>query len=101
MIAQNVGAAYALTYALGVLLVVWFVPTIGPKLMRVNLREACKAAVRWPLHHIAVNVSAVQFRSQHFAARVLDIVRESGMTPNRLQLVHSMVPSRRVLGAMA
>jgi EAL domain-containing protein (putative c-di-GMP-specific phosphodiesterase class I) len=28
----------------------------------------------------------VQFRSQHFAARVLDIVREAGMTPNRLEL---------------
>jgi EAL domain-containing protein (putative c-di-GMP-specific phosphodiesterase class I) len=42
--------------------------------------------VRWPLHHVAVNVSAVQFRSQHFAARVLDIVRESGMSPNRLEL---------------
>jgi predicted signal transduction protein with EAL and GGDEF domain len=50
------------------------------------LREACKAAVRWPLHHVAVNVSAVQFRSQHFAARVLDIVREAGMMPNRLEL---------------
>ena len=43
VIAQNVGAAYALTYALGVILVVWFVPTIGPRLMRVNLRDACKA----------------------------------------------------------
>jgi EAL domain-containing protein (putative c-di-GMP-specific phosphodiesterase class I) len=50
------------------------------------LREACKAAVRWPLHHVAVNVSAVQFRSQPFAARVLEIVRESGMQPNRLEL---------------
>jgi diguanylate cyclase (GGDEF)-like protein len=50
------------------------------------LREACKAAVRWPLHHVAVNVSAVQFRSQRFAARVLDILRETGMAPNRLEL---------------
>jgi diguanylate cyclase (GGDEF)-like protein len=50
------------------------------------LREACRAAVRWPLNHVAVNVSAVQFRSQHFAARVLDIVRETGMAPNRLEL---------------
>lgn len=50
------------------------------------LREACKAAVRWSNQHVAVNVSAVQFRSQHFAARVLDIVRETGMTPSRLEL---------------
>jgi EAL domain-containing protein (putative c-di-GMP-specific phosphodiesterase class I) len=50
------------------------------------LREACKAAARWPLHHIAVNVSAVQFRSQHFAARVVDIVRESGLSLTRLEL---------------
>lgn len=50
------------------------------------LREACMTAVRWPLHHVAVNVSAVQFRSEHFPARVLDIVRESGLPPNRLEL---------------
>jgi EAL domain-containing protein (putative c-di-GMP-specific phosphodiesterase class I) len=37
-------------------------------------------------HHVAINVSATQFRSQHFAARVLDIVRESGLSPNRLEL---------------
>src|SRR6185436_1228286 len=50
------------------------------------LRQACKAAVHWPRNHVAVNVSAVQFRSQHFAARVLDITRETGITPNRLEL---------------
>ena len=50
------------------------------------LREACKTAVRWPVSHVAVNVSAVQFRSQNFAGRVLDIVRESGLAPGRLEL---------------
>ncbi len=50
------------------------------------LQQACRTAVLWPLDHVAVNVSAVQFRSQHFAARVLDILRETGMAPNRLEL---------------
>jgi EAL domain-containing protein (putative c-di-GMP-specific phosphodiesterase class I) len=50
------------------------------------LREACEAAVRWPVDHVAVNVSAVQFRSPHFAPRVLDIVRASGLAPHRLEL---------------
>ncbi len=31
--------AYAVTYLIGAAAVVWFLPTIGPKLMRVNLRE--------------------------------------------------------------
>jgi putative transport protein len=40
-VAHDVANAYAVTYALGVLLVVWFVPNIGPRLMGVNLRNAC------------------------------------------------------------
>jgi putative transport protein len=39
-LAQRIATAYALTYVFGVLLEVWFLPTIGPRLMRVNLREA-------------------------------------------------------------
>jgi EAL domain-containing protein (putative c-di-GMP-specific phosphodiesterase class I) len=50
------------------------------------LRQACKAAARWPHQYIAVNVSAVQFRSRDFAAKVLEIVRESDLAPSRLEL---------------
>jgi EAL domain-containing protein (putative c-di-GMP-specific phosphodiesterase class I) len=50
------------------------------------LREACGAAVRWPACRIAVNVSAVQFRSPGFAAKVIRILDETGLKPSRLEL---------------
>ena len=36
---NNIPVAYAVTYLFGTATIVWFLPTIGPKLMRVNLRE--------------------------------------------------------------
>src|ERR1041384_2694140 len=36
---NNIPVAYAVTYLVGTTAVVWFLPTIGPKLMRINLRE--------------------------------------------------------------
>jgi putative transport protein len=36
---NNIPVAYAVTYLIGAAAVVWFLPTIGPKLMRINLRE--------------------------------------------------------------
>ena len=50
------------------------------------LREACLAGRRWPVRQIAVNVSVVQFRSPTFAAKVLDILRETGLEPSRLEI---------------
>jgi putative transport protein len=35
---NNIPVAYAVTYLVGTASLVWFIPTIGPKLMRVNLR---------------------------------------------------------------
>jgi len=40
--ADNVATAYALTYLLGLLLPVWFLPAVGPRLMRVNLIEVSR-----------------------------------------------------------
>lgn len=45
-LAHNIGTAYAITYFLGTFLVVWFLPVMGPRLMRVDLREACHALER-------------------------------------------------------
>jgi putative transport protein len=42
-VTHSVASAYALTYVLGTALVVWFLPTVGPRLMRVNLRDASLA----------------------------------------------------------
>jgi len=41
-VASNVATAYALTYLFGLFLVVWFLPSVGPRLMGVNLRDACR-----------------------------------------------------------
>lgn len=50
------------------------------------LREACLAGKRWPVRRIAVNVSAIQFRSSDFAAKVLGVMQETGLDPSRLEL---------------
>jgi putative transport protein len=39
---NNIPVAYAVTYLVGTAVLVWFLPTIGPKLMGVNLREEAK-----------------------------------------------------------
>jgi putative transport protein len=39
---NNIPVAYAVTYLIGTAFVVWFLPAIGPRLMRVNLREEGK-----------------------------------------------------------
>jgi putative transport protein len=39
-VAHKVATTYALTYVVGILLVVWFLPSVGPLLMRVSLRDA-------------------------------------------------------------
>jgi putative transport protein len=39
---NNIPIAYAVTYLVGTAVLVWFLPTIGPKLMGVNLREEAK-----------------------------------------------------------
>src|SRR5512134_835186 len=36
---NNIPVAYAVTYLVGTASLVWFIPTIGPKLMGINLRE--------------------------------------------------------------
>jgi putative transport protein len=39
---SNIPVAYAVTYLVGTAVLVWFLPTIGPKLMGINLREEGK-----------------------------------------------------------
>ena len=55
------------------------------------LREACRQYVAWQeegvlLPHLAVNVSARQFRQKEFVAKVRTIVRETGIVPQCLEL---------------
>src|SRR3954471_7848187 len=39
---NNIPVAYAVTYLVGTGFIVWFLPNIGPKLMRVNLKEEAR-----------------------------------------------------------
>lgn len=50
------------------------------------LREACSAAVAWPVEFIAVNVSAVQLRSPSFVTQVTEILAVTGLAADRLEL---------------
>jgi diguanylate cyclase (GGDEF)-like protein len=51
------------------------------------LWKACKDASSWPSHvHVAVNISAVQFRRGTLFDAVLRILLETGLAPGRLEL---------------
>jgi len=54
------------------------------------MREACWKAAAWARAgypaSVAVNVSALQFRSEKFADQVLRIVRHAGLAPRQLEL---------------
>ena len=51
------------------------------------LREACTEATRWPDDvKVAVNLSAVQFRSRNLVQAVISALAHSGLSPLRLEL---------------
>lgn len=51
------------------------------------LREACRAACKWPENtFVAVNVSPAQLRRPYFAEEVFAVLQESGLPPSRLEL---------------
>jgi diguanylate cyclase (GGDEF)-like protein/PAS domain S-box-containing protein len=55
------------------------------------LREACRQARTWidtglPLGTMAVNISALEFRDEHFLDGVFTILKETGLDPKYLEL---------------
>jgi diguanylate cyclase (GGDEF)-like protein/PAS domain S-box-containing protein len=51
------------------------------------LREACREAAGWPdALHVAINLSAIQFRHGDLAGLVHDVLFETGLAPGRLEL---------------
>lgn len=50
------------------------------------LRQACRDAMHWKDLTVAVNVSAIQFRDPNFVERTLQIVKDVGFDPWRLEL---------------
>jgi diguanylate cyclase (GGDEF)-like protein len=50
------------------------------------LRRACEMGVRWPGLTLAVNISPPQLRNPSFASRVFDLLAETGMRAEDLEL---------------
>ncbi|OWK33106.1 putative bifunctional diguanylate cyclase/phosphodiesterase [Sphingomonas mucosissima] len=50
------------------------------------LEQACRASLEWPDLFVAINFSPVQFRSPHFAERVLGIVNACGADPAKIEV---------------
>lgn len=78
------------------------------KLTDTLLREACRDAVAWsePVQ-LSFNISPVQLKDRTLAPRLLNILRETGLPPNRLEvevtesaLVSDLAAAQEILGAM-
>jgi EAL domain-containing protein (putative c-di-GMP-specific phosphodiesterase class I) len=50
------------------------------------LRRALDDAKRWPQLYVAVNLSPVQLRDHHRVERIADLIRSSGIAPQRVVL---------------
>jgi EAL domain-containing protein (putative c-di-GMP-specific phosphodiesterase class I) len=51
------------------------------------IREACATAAKWPGElHVAVNISAVQFRSPGLMQVIVGALASSGLSPTRLEI---------------
>ncbi len=50
------------------------------------LRTACEAATKWPDIFVSVNLSPVQFRQPDLVRKVREILNETGLPPERLEL---------------
>ena len=54
---------------------------------RVMLRRACNDAANWPDEvRVAVNMSPLQFRVGNVLSLVMDVLKQSGLPPSRLEL---------------
>ncbi|MDR6636360.1 diguanylate cyclase (GGDEF)-like protein [Phyllobacterium sp. 1468] len=51
------------------------------------LRQACKAALEWPNHlTLAFNVSPTQLSDRRLGLRIIEILAETGLSPQRLEI---------------
>jgi len=51
------------------------------------IRQACATAARWPDHlHVAVNISAAQFRGSSLMSIIVNALATSGLHPTRLEI---------------
>lgn len=72
------------------------------------LRQACTAAVLWPENILlSIDVLSSQLKDKKFTTRVLDILRETGLPPERLEieitestLVRNLEAAQQLLGGL-
>lgn len=50
------------------------------------LRTSCRQATEWPNLFVAVNLSRTQFKQQDLIGLVKQVLHDTGLTPNRLEL---------------
>jgi EAL domain-containing protein (putative c-di-GMP-specific phosphodiesterase class I) len=50
------------------------------------IRQACTDGLRWPQLSVAVNITARQFQSHDFAAKLLTVLAEAGTSPAQIEL---------------
>jgi putative transport protein len=72
---NNIPVAYAVTYLIGTAFVVWFLPAIGPRLMRVNLREEGKK-LQAELSTASEEEAGIHSAVQSFSVRAYRVTNE-------------------------
>jgi putative transport protein len=65
---NNIPVAYAVSYLVGTAFIVWFLPNLGPKLMRVNLKEEGRK-LQAQISSGEETEAGVQSAFQHFGVR--------------------------------
>jgi putative transport protein len=77
---NNIPVAYAVTYLIGTASLVWFLPTIGPKLMGINLRKEgarMQAAIGVAAQELGVFSAARAFDVRAWRVTNLDLVNKT------------------------
>lgn len=72
---NNIPVAYAVTYLVGTGFIVWFLPNVGPRLMRVNLKEEARE-LRARVSGGAEPEPGVRSALQRFAVRAYRVTNE-------------------------
>jgi len=68
LLTNNIPVAYAVSYLVGTAFIVWFLPNLGPKLMRVNLKEEGRK-LQAQISSAEGTEAGVQSAFQHFGVR--------------------------------
>lgn len=73
---NNIPVAYAVTYLIGTALIVWFLPNVGPRLMRVNLRDEARRLQSQLSGGAEEPEAGVQSAFQRFAVRAYRVTND-------------------------